>query len=132
MPPKKIAQKVAVSAIKRSGRKWLESGGTVCVFPFPQAFCIAQEERVWGLGQAVWYNGLRPGVWNRTYSRQYEVTQPLIPGSVYYLTCWQLGDRVDGPWGSTDLWYRVVSGGYVSDALLYTGTNAVIAGVAHC
>ena len=55
-----------------------------------------------------------------------------MPGNVYYLTCWLLGARVAGPYGNTDLWYRVTNGGYVSDALLYTGTNYVIPGVVHC
>jgi hypothetical protein len=131
-PSRRIVMGVAKYKIKRSARKYLSSGGTECEFPFPKRFCSKQRRQAsWGLGQAVWYYG-RPGVWNRKYSRQYEVSAPLVPGRVYWLTCWRPGDRVNGPYGSTDLWYRVPSGGYVSDALLYTGTNNVIPGVDRC
>jgi hypothetical protein len=130
-PPRRIALRVGKRAVKRAGKEWLESGGTECVFPFPEKFCSVATTR-WGLGQAVWSNGRPPGVWNRTYAPRREISEPLVPGKVYYLTCWLLGDRVYGPFGSTNLWYRVTNGGYVSDALLYTGTNDVIPGVAHC
>jgi hypothetical protein len=129
-PPVKIATKVARKTITNAGETWFESGGTECVFPFPQKFCV--QRTVWGLGQALWYNGRRPGVWSRTVRPRHEVNQPLVANVVYDLTCWALGERVNGPYGSTDLWYRVVSGGYVSDALLYTGTNYVYPGVRHC
>jgi hypothetical protein len=122
--------KVGKAAVKRAGRKWVLSGGTECVFPFPEKFCSTPAR--WGLGQALWYRGRRPGVWNRSYAPMYEISLPLVPGQVYHLTCWLLGDRVYGPYGYTNLWYRVRNGGYVSDALLYTGTNDVISGVAHC
>jgi hypothetical protein len=129
VPPKKIAKTVAKRVIKRAGRKWLTSGGTECVFPFPDRFCTQRARN--GLGQALYWGG-PPGVWSRTYSPRREISSPLVVGQVYYLTCWLLGDRIYGPYGSTDLWYRVTNGGYVSDALLYTGTNYVIRGVAHC
>lgn len=90
---------------------------------------------MWGLGQALRAtNGLPPGVWNRSFSRQYEVTAPLLVGQVYYLTCWQYGDNVVGPYGDSVLWYRVTSGGFVSNALLYTGVGPrrLLAGVDRC
>jgi hypothetical protein len=130
-PPRKIVLRVGKAAVRRAAREWITSGGTECVFPFPERFCSVANTR-WGLGQAVWYNARPPGVWNRTFRPRYEISAPLVPGKVYYLTCWGLGDRVYGPFGYTNLWYRVANGGYVSDALLYTGTNDVIPGVAHC
>ena len=129
VPPKRIAKTVAKRTIKRAGKKWILSGGTECVFPFPQQFCTQQARN--GLGQALYFGG-PPGVWNRGFSPRRQISAPLLVGRVYYLTCWVLGDRVNGPYGSTNLWYRVANGGYVSDALLYTGTNDVIRGVAHC
>jgi hypothetical protein len=129
-PPRRIATRFSKRVIRRSVSEWLSSGGTECQFPLPESFCSVRTR--WGLGQALWYNGLRPGVWNRTYSPRFQVRQPLVPGYVYYLSCWRLGDRISGPYGSTNLWYFVPNGGYVSDALLYTGTNSVISGVRHC
>ncbi len=129
-PPTKLVLRVGKAAIKRAGKEWLMSDGTECVFPFPERFCSVP--RRWGLGQALWYNGLRPGVWNRPYGARHQISDQLVPGRVYYLTCWVLGDRVYGPYGYTNLWYRVTNGGYVPDAVLYTGTNDVIPGVAHC
>ena len=71
-------------------------------------------------------------MWSRPFGARHEVNAPLIPGQVYDLTCWALGDRVYGPFGYTNLWYRLTLGGYVPDALLYTGTNNVYPGVRHC
>jgi hypothetical protein len=129
VPPKKVALRFSKFVIKRSAKKWIKSGGTECQFPFPERFCTQRARE--GLGQAVYYRGT-PGVWSRSVSPRHEVGAPLVVGSVYYLSCWLLGDRIYGPYGSTDLWYRLRNGGYVSDALLYTGTNYVISGVAHC
>ncbi len=79
------------------------------------------------------YVGGVPGVWTRSYSPRQLFGPSLVVGRVYYLTCWVLGDRINGLYGSTtNLWYRVTNGGYVSDAFLYTGTDYVINGVEHC
>ena len=100
--------------------------------PFPSSFCSTRLER-WGLGQALWYRGQVPGVWNRTYSRQYQTSQPLTPRYMYWLTCWRYGDRVYGPYKSTTIWYRAAyRGGYVSGALLYTGSWNQIPGMPYC
>ena len=145
---KNVARRWAVRFAKRVGKEagdqaldaateWILSGGTECSFPFPQRFCSSRWRTsapgpVWGLGEAMWYYGRPPGVWSRPFGQRYEISRPLVPGTVYWLTCWTIGDRVYGPWGSNDLWYRVTNGGYTPDALLYTGTNYAIPGVRRC
>jgi len=133
-PPANLARRAGRKAIRTAAEEFLESDGEQCGYPLPETFCdrrpIAGRVR-WGVGQALLYNGRPPGVWNRP-STPRSLIGALVPNAVYYLTCWTLGDRVSGPFVSTDLWYRLVSGGYVSDALLYTGTNDVITGVRHC
>jgi hypothetical protein len=129
-PPVRIARRFTKREIKSSVRDWLISGGTDCQFPLPESFCSWRPRL--GLGQAVSYYGRAPGVWNRPSSPRYEVSQPLVPGRVYYLYCWQYGESIRGPLGTTSLWYRVSNGGYVSDAFLYTGTNSAIPGVRRC
>lgn len=130
-PPRRVVTRVGKAVIKYKWRKWVRSRWTDCEPPFPRSFC-SRRLQYWGLGQAYWYKGAGPGVWNRPFSPRHEVSQALIPGAVYWLTCWRLGERVYGPYTYTNLWYRVVNGGYVSDALLYTGTDDVIPGVDHC
>lgn len=133
-PPAKLARTVAKGVLIKKATAYIASGGTDCSGITPDRFCSSRvDDGRLGLGQAMLStDGRRPGVWDRTYSRQYEVAQPLVPGQVYYLSCWLLGDRVVGPYGSTDLWYRLWGSGYVSDALLYTGTNYQIPGVRRC
>lgn len=46
------------------------------------------------------------------------------------ILCTAHGDRVRGNWGKTDLWDKVIYHhhvGWVSDGLLYTGTNSAVA-----
>jgi hypothetical protein len=131
---KKAAKPLAKKAVK-SVAKWERSGGTRCDPPFPKRFCQvgpSAQRPLWGLGTAMSYNGSRPGVFNRPTSPRRADGYGLAAGSVYWLTCWTLGDRVSGPGGSSDLWYRLVNGGYAADVWLYTGTDAVIPGVQHC
>ena len=128
-PPVKIATKVARKKIVKSYDTYVRSNGTVCEFPFPARFCAPR----YGLGQAVPDRaGAAPGVWSWSWSPRREISRPLVIGEVYYLYCWQLGDQVTGIYGSTYLWYRVSNGGYVSDALLFTGTNDVLPNVPRC
>jgi hypothetical protein len=58
------------------------------------------------------------------------VTAMMPDGAPAGILCTVHGDRVHGNWGSTDLWDKVLYGrvtGWVSDGLLYTGTNAAVA-----
>jgi Protein kinase domain len=54
----------------------------------------------------------------------------LTDGAPAGIVCTTHGDTVRGNWGPTSLWDRVAFGrsvGWVSDGLLYTGTNAAVA-----
>jgi hypothetical protein len=131
---KTATRQVGRKAVK-SVVKWRRSGGTRCDPPFPKRFCQARPSArrpMWGLGTALSYNGSRPGVWNRPTSPRRSDAYGLTAGSLYWLTCWTRGDRVSGPGGSSDLWYRLINGGYAADVWLYTGTDLVIPGVQHC
>jgi hypothetical protein len=58
----------------------------------------------------------------------------LSDGAPAGIVCTSRGDVVHGNWGATSLWDRVNYGrtfGWVSDGLLYTGTNAAVAPACH-
>jgi hypothetical protein len=42
--------------------------------------------------------------------------------------CFVAGERVAGPYGSEDIWDALDSGGFVPDALIYTGSNSAVVG----
>ena len=130
-PPRRVLTKVGAAVIKYEYRKWLRSRGRDCDPPFPGTFC-SQRLRRWGLGQALWHRGRVPGVWNNPFRPRYEVGRPLTPRFTYWLTCWTVGERLIGPYKNTNVWYWAATGGYVSDALLYTGAPNVIPGVDPC
>ena len=45
------------------------------------------------------------------------------PVSIY---CFVAGQPVSGPYGTEDLWDALTGGGYVPDALIYTGSNSAV------
>jgi LasA protease len=54
----------------------------------------------------------------------------LPDGTPVPIVCTSHGDQISGNWGKTDLWDRILYrhlSGWVSDGLLYTGTNAAVA-----
>ena len=132
----KWATTAGTAAATAAAKAFIRSG--VCKAVLPAKLCnigrsSSRRPSTWGLGLAVRLpNGQVPGVWNSPSSVRHLVGGPLTPGVFYYLTCWTLGQRIAGPFGATTLWYRLTNGGYVSDALLYTGTNDVVPGVGHC
>jgi hypothetical protein len=48
-------------------------------------------------------------------------------GSTITIRCQVRGETISGPWGPTDLWDRIGSGRYVTDAYVFTGSNGRIA-----
>jgi hypothetical protein len=132
----KWARTAGTAAATAAAKAFIRTGACKAVLPDKLCNIAKSSSRrpsTWGLGLAVRLpNGQVPGVWNSPSSVRHQVGPPLTPGRFYYLTCWTLGQRIAGPFGATTLWYRVTNGGYVSDALLYTGTNDVVPGVGHC
>jgi hypothetical protein len=137
---KSLAKTWAKRAAKRFGRtakeaaiSYVASDFTTCNFPLPKKFCRVDDTPSWGLGMAVSsFSGSRAGVWSQPRLPAREVAQPLVPGVVYWLTCYTFGQRLSGPLGVSDLWYHMNPVGWVSDTWLGTGTNDVFPGVEHC
>lgn len=55
-----------------------------------------------------------------------ELVRTAPKGEVLSLKCYAEGDYFNGLWGRTNLWYQLVSGGWVSDGTLFTGKNTAI------
>jgi Putative amidase domain len=53
----------------------------------------------------------------------YSVVGSLAPGSAVSFTCYEQGTAVTGPYGTETIWDQLNSGGFVSDAWIYTGSN---------
>ena len=53
-------------------------------------------------------------------------TGSLPVGAAVSFHCFIAGQRVTGPYGTEDLWDALDSGGYVPDALIYTGSNSAV------
>jgi hypothetical protein len=47
-------------------------------------------------------------------------------GTTVSFHCFVAGQRVSGPYGAEDLWDALDSGGYIPDALIYTGSNSAV------
>ena len=63
-------------------------------------------------------------------SPQFAVKGTIPAGSTVKLGCWVRGDEVDGPYGSSRIWYSVPGSvndigttNYISDAMVYTGSD---------
>jgi hypothetical protein len=61
-------------------------------------------------------------------------------GGTVFINCWQTGQNINGPWGTSDIWdfvswtsaWGYAFQGFVSDTYIYTGTNGPIPGAARC
>lgn len=56
----------------------------------------------------------------------YSVIGKLAPGTVVSFGCYELGTAVTGPYGTETIWDRLDSGGFISDAWIYTGSNSAV------
>ncbi|MEU6113557.1 SH3 domain-containing protein [Streptomyces sp. NPDC047117] len=57
------------------------------------------------------------------------VVRTLPAGSSVPIRCQRHGQRVIGPYGTSDIWDCIGSGQYVSDAYVYTGSSGLVAPV---
>jgi len=48
-------------------------------------------------------------------------------GASVTITCQTHGDRVTGKYGTSDIWDKLGSGGYISDTYVYTGSDGTVA-----
>ena len=56
-----------------------------------------------------------------------EVIDVVDAGAQISLGCWVTGDSAQGPYGISEVWYRISGrSGYISDAMLYTGSDAPV------
>ncbi|GAB3406814.1 hypothetical protein [Flindersiella endophytica] len=61
-------------------------------------------------------------------------------GNGLFINCWQTGQTITGPWGTSNIWdfiswssqYGYDHQGYVSDTYVYTGTNGPPPGLGRC
>jgi hypothetical protein len=121
-----------VKAAKKVIKKWIKQKAKECPDPLPRwFFCRRPPESRWGRGMALEIGGRWAGEF---YSPGQPRNPPRIlrPGFVFWLTCWSAGARIDNGVFTSNLWYRLTDGLWVSDGWLYTGTNQPISGVAHC
>lgn len=61
-------------------------------------------------------------------STGYGVVGSLADGTTVSISCAARGEWITGQYGDTNLWDYIGSGRYISDALVYTGTNNPVAG----
>jgi uncharacterized protein YraI len=54
------------------------------------------------------------------------VLRSIPNGTIIGLNCYAHGSTVTGPYGATDIWDAIDGGGYVTDAYVYTGSNAPV------
>jgi len=58
-------------------------------------------------------------------STAYSILRSVAPGGYSVaINCWVDGQSITGPYATSSRWYKVEGGGYVSDAMINTGTNA--------
>lgn len=55
------------------------------------------------------------------------VVRKLAGGSWVQIRCQRSGERVTGPYGTTDIWDNIGPGEYVSDAYVHTGSDGPVA-----
>lgn len=128
---KKLAKSAAIYAAKREFNSWKRSNATDCsALPF-KFFCAPPPSRVWGRGMALRIDGDVPGQFAYP-SAQIRSSGSLVPGVVYWLTCWSAGPRITNHAQWSTLWYQLTNKYWVSDAWLDTGTFNALPGVAHC
>ncbi|MGA5794383.1 SH3 domain-containing protein [Streptomyces cellulosae] len=57
----------------------------------------------------------------------YTVVRVLPEGAQVRISCQTSGTRVTGPYGTSNIWDRIGSGEYVSDAYIRTGSDGYVA-----
>lgn len=55
------------------------------------------------------------------------VVRKLAGGAWVQVRCQRRGERVSGPYGTTDIWDNIGPGQYVSDAYVHTGSDGPVA-----
>lgn len=114
-------------------KKWVKDKATQCPSWLPSwFFCTRAPNPVWGRGVAVGIGRLWPGEFVSPWRVDRGPVRLLRPGRVFWLTCWSLGRKISNSSRSSNYWYKLTDGYWVSDAWLYTGTNTPLRGVANC
>ncbi|OMI88635.1 SH3 domain-containing protein [Streptomyces sp. M1013] len=57
----------------------------------------------------------------------YSVVRVLAEGSRVTINCQRTGERVSGPYGTSNIWDNIGGGQYVSDAYVRTGSDGYVA-----
>ncbi|KIZ19792.1 hypothetical protein [Streptomyces natalensis] len=60
-------------------------------------------------------------------STSHPVVRKLAGGSWVGIHCQRRGQRITGPYGTTDIWDNIAPGQYVSDAYVHTGSDGPVA-----
>lgn len=55
------------------------------------------------------------------------VVRQLAGGARVQIRCQRHGQRVSGPYGTSDIWDNIAPGQYVSDAYVHTGSSGMVA-----
>lgn len=58
---------------------------------------------------------------------RYQVVRVLQYGARVPINCQKPGERVTGPYGTSNLWDNIANGQFVSDAYVNTGTDGYVA-----
>ena len=56
----------------------------------------------------------------------FNITRTVATGTVLNLSCYTSGTTVSGPYGTESAWDQTTTGDWVSDALVYTGSNSPV------
>lgn len=116
-------RKVGEEARKRVS-EWKQHDARVCPDPLPsQYFCSSPPRPRWDLGVALEIQGYRPGEFRSPWRPSDAPPRTLIPGYMFWLTCWSPGAVIDNGLRKSNFWYRLTNSLYVSAAWLETGTN---------
>ncbi|MFE1173496.1 peptidase [Streptomyces sp. NPDC058773] len=57
----------------------------------------------------------------------YPVVRQLAEGATVQIRCQQYGEKVSGPYGTSDIWDNIASGQYISDTYVHTGSSGRVA-----
>ncbi|MPY52254.1 SH3 domain-containing protein [Streptomyces acidicola] len=79
---------------------------------------------------AVRYYSVAPGVRLNVRSgpgTNYSIVRVLPEGARVPIYCQRPGERISGPYGTTNIWDNIADGDYISDAYVYTGSSGYVA-----
>ncbi|MFC9429229.1 hypothetical protein [Streptomyces sp. NPDC056987] len=57
----------------------------------------------------------------------YQLVRVLQYGATVPINCQKPGERITGPYGTTNLWDNIANGEFISDAYVYTGSSGYVA-----